>query len=195
MSERDTHSPPGPSAAQRQPWHRLPGESTLAYQRFCAYRDGGPTRTVAGVAEQSGKHPSYLYRLSRRFDWDGRVLAWDLAQQQQQEADLRRLRQEVARRQLEEVQRLRGLPLAGLAKWAHRDPVTGEWTLDPKVKPRDMVSLLSLLWETETKAAAAGSAAAEGDSTDTELPSLRASLSRPEMEQLLAVARERGKQE
>jgi hypothetical protein len=56
------------------------------------------------------------------------------------------------------------------------------------------VSLLSLLWETETKAAAESSTA-EGDSTDTELPSLRASLSRPELEQLLALARERAQQE
>lgn len=142
------------------------------------------------VAEQLGKHPSYLYRLSRRFDWEERTLACELAQQQQQEADLRRLREDVARRQLEEVQRLRGLPLAGLSKWMRRDPATGEWVLDEKVKPGHMIDLLRLLWETESKATQAHEPRKGAGSSETPEPNLR-SVSTGELQELLEVAKER----
>jgi len=150
---------------------------------------------VATVARQCGKHVSHLYRLSRRFDWAVRAARWDLSQEQEEAAERRELRQAIARRQLAEVDRLRGLPLAGLAKWAKRDPVTGEWVLDPKVKPRDIVDLLKLLWETETKAAAAESASGGNGDADRESVSLRTSLSRSQLQELLAVAEERAQQE
>lgn len=178
-----------------EPWHRRPDESSAAYAYFRAYRDLGPGRKVMTVARHFGKNPSHLYRLSHRFDWEARAASYDLSQEREDAAERCRVLLEVARRQREEVDRLRGLPLAGLSKWANRDPVTGEWTLDPKVKPRDMVSLLSLLWETEAKAAAAESGPAAQDEPDTEGPSPRTSLSRPELEKLLVLARERAQQE
>jgi hypothetical protein len=148
---------------------------------------------VAAVAQEFGKHASHLYRLSGRFDWRERAMASDLSQEREEAAEQRWLRGEIARRQLEEVDRLRGLALAGLAKWAHRDPVTGEWSLDSKVRPRDMVALLDLLWETESKAAAIRGQT-DGAEADSEGPSIR-TLSASERQELLALARERARQE
>jgi len=176
-----------------EPWHRRPDESAAAYRYCRAYLAMGPERTVVAVAREFGKNPSYLYRLSRRFGWPERAGEWDLSQEQEEAAHQRRLKEEVARRQLAEVDRLRGLPLAGLAKWAHRNPLTGEWELDPKVKPRDMVALLELLWETEAKAAAIGGQADSAEA-ESEAPSIR-TLSPSERQQLLALAKERAQQE
>jgi len=175
-----------------EPWQRRPDESAIAYRYFRRYRDLGPERTVVAVAQEFRKQPSHLYRLSRRFDWRERAGARDLSQEREEAANERRLGEEVARRQLAEVDRLRGLPLAGLAKWAHRNPVTGEWELDPKVKPRDMVALLELLWETESKAAAIRGQS-EGAEAESEAPSIR-TLSLGERQQLLALAKERAQQ-
>lgn len=63
MTERD-----------RDPWERLPTETSVAYEAFRVYRDLGATRTHAAVA---GYAPSSLHRWARVHRWQERAQAWD----------------------------------------------------------------------------------------------------------------------
>jgi hypothetical protein len=74
-------------------WEQLPGESSKAYAAFCLYRDRGPRRSVdeasrlyhgrgaddqarAGSGPKRGASGS-VRRWAERWNWPGRVRAWD----------------------------------------------------------------------------------------------------------------------
>jgi hypothetical protein len=66
------------SQAEEKPWDRQPGESAKARRAFVVYRDQQANRTfesVAGVLQCSGTN---IRRWAKRWDWIGRVRAYDI---------------------------------------------------------------------------------------------------------------------
>jgi hypothetical protein len=61
----------------RDLWERQPHESGRAFSAFCAYRDLGPTRTIAETARRLGKHPKTLEDHGCRQSWKIRIAAYD----------------------------------------------------------------------------------------------------------------------
>lgn len=76
--------------AQPNPWERQDGESSQAYQAFLIYRDLGPGRTFAAVAEKSKKCDSLIRKWKRRWNWRERADAWDVEMDRQTCEELRK---------------------------------------------------------------------------------------------------------
>lgn len=61
-----------------EPWTRRPDEGDHAWEMFRFYRDLGPSRTIAMVAEEfKTKLPTLHNTYTSRFDWLARAAAWD----------------------------------------------------------------------------------------------------------------------
>lgn len=60
-----------------QPWERRESESTKAYEAFCIYRDMGPDRSLAKVAEKLSKSEQLMKRWSYTYGWVERAAKWD----------------------------------------------------------------------------------------------------------------------
>lgn len=58
-------------------WNQLPQEKNEAYALFSAYRDMGLLRSLRDVANATGKKYSAIAAYADRFDWAGRVAAYD----------------------------------------------------------------------------------------------------------------------
>lgn len=60
-------------------WERQPGESSKAYEAFCAYRDYGPGRSLENVGRSLPKPRSrqWLSVWSSKYKWVDRVKAYD----------------------------------------------------------------------------------------------------------------------
>lgn len=58
-------------------WERLEGESSLAYESFCAYRDLGPERSLAKAGIVLKKSVGTLSIWSMKYQWVARALAYD----------------------------------------------------------------------------------------------------------------------
>ena len=58
------------------PWERQPKESEKAFEAFAAYRDMGPKRSHAKVAQEIGKNKGLIARWSRVHVWTSRIEAW-----------------------------------------------------------------------------------------------------------------------
>src|SRR5215211_3673678 len=56
-------------------WEQQPGESARAYEAFALYRDMGPDRSLAKVAQMLGKSKTLLSRWSSEHAWVDRVKA------------------------------------------------------------------------------------------------------------------------
>jgi hypothetical protein len=69
-------------------WNRQSTETAPAFQAFVLYRDGGPDRSLRGVAQALGKSRSLMARWSARHEWAARVDAWDKAQDERLQATL-----------------------------------------------------------------------------------------------------------
>lgn len=63
-----------------EPWERQEGETSKAYEGFCAYRDLGPSRSIAKAGQKLGKNKVTLERWSTENEWVKRVAAWDAEQ-------------------------------------------------------------------------------------------------------------------
>ncbi|MFC1705778.1 hypothetical protein ACFL59_03025 [Planctomycetota bacterium] len=111
-------------------WERARGETAKAHQAFLVYRDMGPGRSLAKVAQELGKSKALMDRWSARWRWVSRVAEWDAHQQRllrdEQEAARRRMARRHARIavsfQRKVAQRLRALnpnelSPRDLAKW------------------------------------------------------------------------------
>jgi hypothetical protein len=59
------------------PWDRQPGETSKAYEAFVTYRDMGPGRTTAKVAQALGKSTTVIHKWSSLHHWVSRSAAWD----------------------------------------------------------------------------------------------------------------------
>ena len=64
-------------AYKPKPWDRRPEETTKAYEAFCTYRDMGPSRSLAKVAEKLSKSEQIMKRWSSANDWVKRAAKWD----------------------------------------------------------------------------------------------------------------------
>jgi len=56
-------------------WERQENESARAYEGFCAYRDMGPSRSLAKVGRLLGKSRALIERWSAEHEWVDRVKA------------------------------------------------------------------------------------------------------------------------
>jgi hypothetical protein len=83
-----------------QPWERLTDESTKAFEAFVIYRDMGPDRSLARVAQELGKSKTLIERWSTRDAWVRRVQLWDEEQDRLHRQYLVAHRRETDRRQL-----------------------------------------------------------------------------------------------
>jgi hypothetical protein len=83
-----------------QPWERLPNESPQAFQAFAIYRDMGAERSLAKVAQQTGKSKALMDRWSARDHWVMRADSWDVESDRVHRAYLVAHRRDVDRRQL-----------------------------------------------------------------------------------------------
>ena len=59
-----------------EPWERQPKESDVAFEAFVTYRDMGPERSHAKVAQKIGKNKGLISRWSRIHGWTARIEAW-----------------------------------------------------------------------------------------------------------------------
>jgi hypothetical protein len=83
-----------------QPWDRQPGEGGRAFAAFRIYRDLGPVdRSLALVAQATGKSLTWMKEWSRRNRWVGRAAAWDAENQRLSRAQHTKGLEEMARRQ------------------------------------------------------------------------------------------------
>lgn len=64
-------------------WERQPGESSKAYERFCAYRDMGTDRSLRKISSQMNISRQILEKLSVTFSWVSRAEAYDLELERQ----------------------------------------------------------------------------------------------------------------
>jgi hypothetical protein len=99
-----------------QPWERLHGESTQAFEAFVLYRDMGADRSLARVAKQLGKSTTIVERWSARDSWVTRVAAWEDEQDRlwrQQQINSRR---EVGKRHLRIANAMQGKLVDALAR-------------------------------------------------------------------------------
>ncbi len=69
-----------PKQPELDPWERQPKESDVAFDAWLKYRDGGPRRRLAPVAEACGKSVSLMERWSGTWKWRDRAAAWDREQ-------------------------------------------------------------------------------------------------------------------
>lgn len=61
-------------------WERQPEETSKPFEAFCVYRDLGPGRSLAQVAEKLKKSGTLIGRWSGAYDWVKRATAWDAEQ-------------------------------------------------------------------------------------------------------------------
>ena len=61
----------------KHPWQRQKRESARAFEAFQAYRDMGPSRSLAKVGEELGKSDTLIERWSSKYRWVERARAWD----------------------------------------------------------------------------------------------------------------------
>jgi hypothetical protein len=59
------------------PWDQQSKESSKAFAAFIAYRDMGSSRSLRQVAQSLGKAANSIAELSKRHNWQERVMAWD----------------------------------------------------------------------------------------------------------------------
>jgi len=65
------------SALTPRPWQRQPGESAADFTAFVAYLRLKGRRSLRAAASRVGRSPGVLRRLSARFNWTGRVRAFE----------------------------------------------------------------------------------------------------------------------
>lgn len=82
----------------RDRWDRQKGESRKAYEAFSIYRDLGPSRSIAKVAEKLGKSKSLLERWSRKWNWVERTEQYDEYQDRMYRLEQEEKRKEMAER-------------------------------------------------------------------------------------------------
>jgi hypothetical protein len=108
----------------------MESESGAAHTAFQAYLGMGVGRSFVGAARQLKKAESLIRRWAHQYDWRGRAWAFDQKQQQADATTLRQERDEAIRRAMRDAQHVKRLAMGKFAKLVHRDPVTGEVTVD-----------------------------------------------------------------
>lgn len=60
-----------------RPWEQQPSERPDSYEKFLAFRNFGPGRTLAAVSRLLKQSPATIGVLAHRHNWQGRARAWD----------------------------------------------------------------------------------------------------------------------
>jgi hypothetical protein len=170
-----------------QPWERRREESPEAYQAFVTYRDLAK-HSFVGAAKALGKSPSLLRRWARLYDWKDRVWAWDRAQTEADAVTIRQERDEAIRRSVRDADHLKKLAMGRFSRLVHRDPTTGELTLDDKVTPRIAVWLYKLALDIER------SVGGEAEATESSAEAELGLTSDAELREVIALARQRAQE-
>jgi TusA-related sulfurtransferase len=83
-------------ARYQDPWERLEGESSKAFEAFCTYRDLGANRSIRKTAQKLGKNNTTIGEWSSKYGWVERALAWDAEKdreaRQEQLDDIKKMR-------------------------------------------------------------------------------------------------------
>lgn len=120
------------------PWDYHPDESALAYAAFRAYRDIGPERSTALVADMAGKSKSLIQRWCTTHRWVERAAAWDAARLSELDELVANRQVAAVRERLEAVDTMRSKALEAVER------------LDPaKLRAGDAVKLLTVAEQIE----------------------------------------------
>lgn len=123
------------------PWEKQPNESAPAFEAFRTYRDLGPERSNAKVAQAVGKSKQLMDRWSRTHSWVIRAGAWDSEQDRLYRLDLNRQRRDMAKRQAKIAQGVQGKIVARLQ------------TINPnELSPSDLIRWLEISAKVERTA-------------------------------------------
>jgi len=62
----------------KRPWERVEGEGEIAYERFWTYLSlPRPRPTIVEFSKRINRSRGGVARMSAKFDWPGRIQAWD----------------------------------------------------------------------------------------------------------------------
>ena len=127
------------------PWERMPGESSKAHAKFCAYRDLGPQRSLAKLrrlhaCEEGWSRPT-LHELSERWHWQARASAWDDEQDKMRRQAQAEAISEMAQRQAKDGADMQRLARGAMARWVKQNPETGQLVLARDLSPSEAARL------------------------------------------------------
>lgn len=175
------------------PWARMEHESAVAYEAFRVYRDLEPPRTFVGTARRLGKAYSLIRGWAGKHEWRRRAWQWDQEQQRQDAEVMRHERNESIRRAMRDADHVKRLAMGKFSKLVHRDPVTGELTLDESVTNHIAIQLYRLGEDIERDVER--SLAAQPDSgSDGSVAAEMGRMSDSELRSLIELAKERAQQ-
>ena len=180
----------GGGATGSPPWARTEQESGQAYAAFQVYLGLGLQRSFVGTARQLGKAQSLIRRWADKHDWRRRAWQWDQQQQQADAQTLRQERDEQLRQSLRHAAHLTRLSMGRLATLVHRDPGTGELTLDDSVTPYVAVQIYRLALDIRRDIYHSLARPAGADS-DESVASEMGRMSDDELRQLIELAKAR----
>ncbi len=107
-------------------YDRLQSESEESFAAFQAYRDSGPTRTIAKTAAEVGKSPDMSGKWAAKYHWVERARAWDAeVDRQRTEGALDAVR-EMRKRQINIAVSMQQLAATELLKLARKARAEGE---------------------------------------------------------------------
>src|ERR1700680_324453 len=136
-SELTLGTKPGQAQAIVSEWDRLPKEPRRAYEAFPLYRDHQGPRCLDVVAGMLSCPLSRLTSWSTRWNWQERCRAFDIDQNEREQADVRRERRGMRRRQSEAARLMLAVGDAALLELQGK--VEQGKT---KLTPQDIVSLM-----------------------------------------------------
>lgn len=64
--------------SEDEPWGRMTGESDRQYLYFTAFRNLGLARDLKVISNRYNVSRAYLWDVAKKFNWEDRLLAWDL---------------------------------------------------------------------------------------------------------------------
>jgi hypothetical protein len=109
-----------------KPYECIEGETPKPFSYFVIYRDLGPDRTLARVAEITGRHPHHLATYSRKFRWLERVRAFDSDRDRAgTDAEIDEI-EAMRRRQTKAARRIQELGLREIERACERAEESGE---------------------------------------------------------------------
>jgi hypothetical protein len=131
---------------ERPSWEKLKGESYKAWEAFTVYRDMGPTRSLARVAEHLGKSKALIEGWSRQWHWVDRASDYD----EHLDRQARQVVEDARRRMLEEHAEL-GHSLVTMARLRMNGSEDGRVNaLNPnRLTPQDVARFTELGTKTE----------------------------------------------
>jgi len=108
-----------------KPWEKQPGETCKAFGAFTTYRDLGPRRSLDKTAKELRRKPGGIYDLSARWQWVGRVSAYDMyldeLKRKKHEASIEKMVEDHAK-QAQNITALLSTPVEALVKKLKHDP-------------------------------------------------------------------------